>query len=56
MNAQEIIRSDFATRLYDKLAGTDSGKNVFFSPFSIQVALAMGAVGARAKHAESWLI
>ena len=39
--------TDFATRLYDKLAGTHAGKNLFFSPFSIRVALAMCAVGAR---------
>ena len=42
-----LIRNDFATRLYDKLAGTQAGKNLFLSPFSIQVALAMCAVGAR---------
>src|SRR5437588_696641 len=36
-----------ATGLYDKLAGTQEGKNLFRSPFSIQVALAMCAVGAR---------
>jgi serpin B len=36
-----------ATRLYDKLAATQGGKNLFLSPFSIQVALAMCAVGAR---------
>ena len=40
-------KSDFATRLYDKLAGTRADKNLFFSPFSIRVALAMCAVGAR---------
>ena len=47
MNTAALIRSDFATRLYDKLAGTQAGKNLFLSPFSIQVALAMCAVGAR---------
>src|SRR4051794_40005930 len=47
MDTQATIRSDFATRLYDKLAGTQEGKNLFLSPFSIQVALAMCAVGAR---------
>lgn len=41
------VRSDFATRLYQELAGTEMGKNLFLSPFSIQVALAMCAVGAR---------
>src|ERR1700723_523138 len=43
------VRSDFATRLYDKMADAEAGKNLFFSPFSIQVALAMCAVGARGK-------
>jgi serine protease inhibitor len=40
-------KSDFATRLYDELAGTHTGKNLFLSPFSIQVALAMCAVGGK---------
>jgi serpin B len=40
-------RSDFATRLYDNLARTRAGDNLFLSPFSIQVALAMTAAGAR---------
>src|SRR5262245_52564132 len=47
MNTAALIRSGFATRLYDKLAGSQAGKNLFFSPFSIRVALAMCAVGAR---------
>jgi serpin B len=47
MNTAGTIRSDFATRLYGKLADTHAGKNLFLSPFSIQVALAMCAVGAR---------
>src|ERR1700674_2727152 len=41
------VRSDFAARLYSKLADTQAGKNLFLSPFSIQVALAMCAVGAK---------
>jgi len=41
------VRSDFAIRLYDKLARTRAGDNLFLSPFSIRVALAMCAVGAR---------
>jgi serpin B len=41
------VHNDFATRLYDKLAGTRPGDNLFLSPFSIDVALAMCAVGAR---------
>ncbi len=47
MNAAATVSSDFASRLYDKLAGTQAGKNLFLSPFSIQVALAMCAVGAK---------
>jgi serine protease inhibitor len=47
MNTAALQRSDFATRLYDKLAGTQAGKNLFLSPFSIRVALAMCAVGAQ---------
>src|SRR6202035_1160708 len=47
MTTTANLRSDFATRLYEKLAGTQAGKNLFLSPFSIRVALAMCAVGAR---------
>jgi serpin B len=47
MDTAETLSSDFATRLYEKLAGTHVGKNLFLSPFSIRVALAMCAVGAR---------
>src|SRR5271169_2270432 len=47
MDTETTVRSDFSTRLYDKLAGTQKGKNLFLSPFSIQVALAMCAVGAK---------
>ncbi len=47
MGTPETVRSDFATRLDIKLADTEYGKNLFLSPFSIQVALAMCAVGAR---------
>jgi serpin B len=39
--------SDFATRLYEKLADTQAGKSLFLSPFSIQVALAMCVAGAK---------
>jgi serpin B len=46
MDTGAPIRSDFATRLYDRLAHSQAGTNLFFSPFSIQVALAMAAVGA----------
>ena len=47
MATTSTITSDFATRLHEKLANTHAGKNLFFSPFSIQVALAMCAVGAK---------
>jgi serpin B len=47
METSATARTDFATRLYDKLAGDQAGKNLFLSPFSIRVALAMCAVGAR---------
>jgi serpin B len=47
MSSAGAGRSDFATRLYDKLARTRAGDNLFLSPFSIRVALAMCAVGAR---------
>lgn len=47
MNATTTARNIFAVRLYDKLASTHAGKNLFLSPFSIQVALAMTAVGAK---------
>jgi serpin B len=47
MDTSATARSDFAIRLYDKLAGTHAGNNLFFSPFSIRMALAMCAVGAK---------
>jgi serpin B len=47
MDTEATSRSDFASRLYDKLTGTQPGKNLFMSPLSIRVALAMCAVGAR---------
>src|SRR6516164_4394972 len=47
MDTTTTARNTFATRLYEKLAGTQADKNLFLSPFSIQVALAMTAVGAR---------
>src|SRR3954463_1847010 len=47
MDTSATARRDFATRLYEKLAGNQAGKNLFLSPFSIRVALAMCAVGAR---------
>ncbi len=47
MDTTDTVRSDFATRLYQKLARTHAGDSLFLSPFSIRVALAMCAVGAR---------
>ena len=47
MDTSVTVRSDFATRLYDKLAVAEAGKNLFLSPFSIRMALAMCALGAR---------
>jgi serpin B len=47
MDTAATVRGDFATRLYDRVARTRPGKNLFLSPFSIQVALAMCAAGAR---------
>src|SRR5438105_2185618 len=47
MGTSATARNTFAARLYDKLAGAQGGKNLFLSPFSIQVALAMTAVGAK---------
>ena len=35
MNIAATVRSDFASRLYAKLASTQAGKNLFLSPFSI---------------------
>ncbi len=39
MDSSATARSEFAIRLYDKLAGTHADKNLFFSPFSIRLAL-----------------
>jgi serpin B len=47
MDNAQTVRSDFVARLFGKLAGTQAEKNLFFSPFSIQVALAIVAAGAR---------
>jgi len=49
MDTAATLRTDFASRLYSKLAATQDGKNLFLSPFSIQVALAMCALGAKGK-------
>jgi serpin B len=47
MTTAAISPNDFATRLGHRLAQTQAGKDLFLSPFSVQVALAMCAVGAR---------
>jgi hypothetical protein len=47
MDTAEAARSDFAARLYDELAAAQAGKNLFLSPFSVGVALAMCGAGAR---------
>ena len=47
MHTADTGRRDFATRLYEKLANTHAGKNLFLSPFSIRVVLAMCSVGAK---------
>src|SRR5689334_16287998 len=52
MDKQATVRSGFATRLYEKLASTQTGKNLFVSPFSVRVALAMCAVGSRGETRE----
>src|SRR3954452_9959068 len=47
MNHSTFAQSGFATRIYDRLASSNTDRNLFLSPFSIRVALAMCAVGAR---------
>jgi serpin B len=47
MDTTATVRNAFANRLYDRLANAQQGKNLFLSPFSIQVALAMTTAGAR---------
>ncbi len=45
----------YALNLYNQLAKENPDKNVFFSPLSIDVALAMTAAGARGETAEQML-
>src|SRR5258708_261088 len=47
MDIAATTGSDFGNRLYSKLADIQPGKNLFLSPFSIRMALAMCAVGAK---------
>ena len=51
-----IVRGDneFAVDLYAQLDREQSGKNLFFSPTSISVALAMTAAGARGPTSPRW--
>lgn len=39
-------KTSFVSRLYQKLSAQNKGENLFFSPYSIQVALGMTAAGA----------
>jgi serpin B len=55
MDTTTTARNSFATRLYEKLSGTQAGKNLFLSPFSIQVALAMTAVGAKGETRQDFI-
>ncbi|MBI2804515.1 MAG: serpin family protein [Planctomycetes bacterium] len=52
--AKQIVQAntDFAVDLFRQLAKQEAGKNVFFSPYSVSVALAMAAEGARGATAE----
>ncbi len=60
MSAEKLseIQSNFSVALYKLLAAENSGKNVFFSPVSISIALAMtyaGSDGATKKQMEEIL-
>src|SRR3954467_6309666 len=47
MMTATTAHGDFANGLYTQLAGARAGTSLFLSPFSIQVALAMCAAGAK---------
>jgi len=51
-NPAVTASGDFAFDLYAQLAKENDGKNMFFSPYSMSIALAMTAEGARGKTAE----
>jgi len=55
MDTTTTARNTFATRLYEKLAGTQAGENLFLSPFSIQVALAICALGAKGETRQDFI-
>ncbi len=50
-NYAVTANSDFAVDLYRQLSKENSGKNLFFSPYSVSSALAMTAEGARGQTA-----
>lgn len=47
MNTAAMVHTDFALRLYHELARAQPDKNLFLSPFSVRMVLAMCAVGAK---------
>lgn len=51
--AKEMVLANtgFAVDMYRQLAKQEGGKNLFFSPYSISIALAMAAEGARGETA-----
>ncbi len=51
---REVVEAndDFAFDLYARLAQANSGKNLFFSPYSVSSALALVAEGARGETAQ----
>lgn len=50
-NLAVAINEEFALSLYRQLANEQEGKNLFFSPFSLSVALIMASEGARGETA-----
>jgi len=52
VNAVVNANNQFALELYSKLNEENAGKNIFFSPYSISVALVMTYEGARGQTAE----
>jgi serine protease inhibitor len=52
VNLAVTANGDFAFDLYGQLAKAKADKNLFFSPYSLSVALAMAAEGARGETAE----
>jgi serine protease inhibitor len=51
VNPAVTANDDFAVDLYRQIVKENAGKNVFFSPYSMSVALAMTAEGARGETA-----